>query len=566
MISNFDFLKDADDFLFRRAKLAESIAVTDCITSLMVSRQGLEYITKIVYAKIPDLANTLIGQRLKRSKQQKIKVDLNELLWDKEFQEYIESTGLHSKLVNIKQAGNDASHLSSVTIELAKSAVVDLQQYTKWYYLEFLNGNEKSIKKFDITLIPLTGTKILSAQEFEQLEAKLSEETDNYLKQIEELKAKNSLLNLENENLVNKIAGIEEELNKANENNTQRENEIKEQIRKLQLQANNDEKYIIKDAGITKQVGKIWGRLFLNLSFKGELFFAVKYYSPNSYGKATERFHLSRGEFQNSHLFTLFPEKQTGLSHFSIKSKEFDKIELSNFSQDIYKIPSIYLNNLLNDLQNIFMHKFEFYGSYYSVNGQMYRNLLTIEEKETDRNSNYELLVVMMNPGGSKPKASNVVLEKAFLSEDKVHLADCEPDETQHQIIRLMNLNNWKRAAVINLLDICDPNSTNVLTSILTDSKIDKEKLKQSIFHEGRRNELKQIIDNLTPKAPIILAWGTDLERKALRDKIKKNVLVKYERKIAGYKNNSGEYYHPWPREQEKIRLNWPDEVNYDLR
>ena len=76
----------------------------------------------------------------------------------------------------------------------------------------------------------------------------------------------------------------------------------------------------------------------------------------------------------------------------------------------------------------------------------------------------------------------------------KNNIIECVPDDTQYQIVRLMNLLNCNYALVLNMYDECNPNSTEILTN----RSFKVELLSSdSIFNESRNDELKKHFNGL---------------------------------------------------------------------
>ena len=144
--------------------------------------------------------------------------------------------------------------------------------------------------------------------------------------------------------------------------------------------------------------------------------------------------------------------------------------------------------------------RYQVFGKYYTLNGLLFRRLLVIGSIK--RNKKSDALVVMMNPGGSKPK-NNLY---------KDVLAEAKPDRTHYKIMRLMDEYKWKKVAVINLSDYIEKKSGRF------NSKLKELQKSHSIFDSSRKNELKAICKSLKLKAPIILAWGVAKETSELRE------------------------------------------------
>ncbi len=130
------------------------------------------------------------------------------------------------------------------------------------------------------------------------------------------------------------------------------------------------------------------------------------------------------------------------------------------------------------------------------------RRVLNIHRKDHEQAELPDAVVIMMNPGGSKPHDDNVINEP---------VKTC-PDKTQNQVMRLMNKFQWNFVRVINLSDLREAKSRRFYRLIRPDRD-----LSHSIFHETRRPELRQA---LTRRAggPILLAWGVASRLRPLID------------------------------------------------
>lgn len=89
-------------------------------------------------------------------------------------------------------------------------------------------------------------------------------------------------------------------------------------------------------------------------------------------------------------------------------------------------------------------------GLFYQKDGYNFRKFLNIVRKNSSQNTP-DLMVVMMNPGSSKPL-------------DGIENNNCEseaiPDNTQNQIMRVMNRCNFDYARILNLSDLREPKSS----------------------------------------------------------------------------------------------------------
>ncbi len=207
---------------------------------------------------------------------------------------------------------------------------------------------------------------------------------------------------------------------------------------------------------------------------------------------------------------------------------------------------------------------YEFYGSYYLSNSIMYRNLLEIHSKDIETTDMYDALVIMLNPGGSKPKDESCLQEKSFTELLGNELVACTPDDTQYQIAKLMYSNNWGKVGVINLFDICEPESENIKFRYTVKYQENKN---ESIFCEDRKNELEARLINCKENAPLIIGWGV-ANWSYSRSYEALFTISNYEKILVGYKNKKDDYYHPSPREDDddEFKMEWLRKVDAELK
>ncbi|AYO55538.1 DUF1643 domain-containing protein [Acinetobacter wuhouensis] len=188
----------------------------------------------------------------------------------------------------------------------------------------------------------------------------------------------------------------------------------------------------------------------------------------------------------------------------------------------------------------------------FNVNGFFYtddrddlcRKYLDISRKNYQP-SKPQLMVVMMNPGSSKPigELKNNVL------------IPTKPDPTQFQIMKIMDKKNIDFARVINLSDLREPSSSMFYSKI----KNGRQDHKHSIFDESREEDLN---DLFVKDVPIIFAWGVN----SSLDQLTKLAVSKL--KISnplGILKNNNKYYHarPWSvKKQQKWVNDILDQMN----
>ena len=177
-----------------------------------------------------------------------------------------------------------------------------------------------------------------------------------------------------------------------------------------------------------------------------------------------------------------------------------------------------------------------------------------------------DAVVVMMNPGSSKPERQNS-LDTRTLSPQEIRthcqLVDTCPDLTQYQIEQIMERVGFNHVRVLNFSDICEPDSRRFFQIT---SQIDSNSTEQahSIFDSNRENE---ILCRMNPKRRIVIAgWGKTWAGR-MKDicPIERNRRLAFARRcydlidnmdflIVGDQDEEHEYIysHPLPRDKDK--------------
>lgn len=121
-----------------------------------------------------------------------------------------------------------------------------------------------------------------------------------------------------------------------------------------------------------------------------------------------------------------------------------------------------------------------------------------------------DLLVVMMNPGSSRPLAEGfqppVVHEAAQIPRGS-RLVVARPDNTQYQIMRVMAARGLVHARVMNLSDLRQPKSALFLDQVARLAQVRGGGV-HSIFCPERQEELQQLLP--PPVVPVLVGWGRD--------------------------------------------------------
>lgn len=170
---------------------------------------------------------------------------------------------------------------------------------------------------------------------------------------------------------------------------------------------------------------------------------------------------------------------------------------------------------------------FGVYGDFYQVvlGGQTYAcrsvlELIAHTKRPSDPNQIHalqpDLLVVMMNPGSSKPVLPHycprlVGPEGPGARPERVLT---RPDNTQYQIMRVMVARGWHHARVLNLSDLREPKSMQLMKTLAALALV-AEGGRHSIFCPSRTAERQQLMG---PKGatPVLIGWGRDVHLRPL--------------------------------------------------
>jgi hypothetical protein len=194
-----------------------------------------------------------------------------------------------------------------------------------------------------------------------------------------------------------------------------------------------------------------------------------------------------------------------------------------------------------NELKQIFSVT----GYYYSANKKKCRKYLNIKLKTTKKKKP-DLMVVMMNPGSSKPLIEN---PKSNNTE-----TPAKPDPTQYKIMRFMLQHGYEYARVLNLSDLTQATSSEFYKLISKKSKDNKH----SIFHPTRTKDLKDLFEK---NIPTLIAWGVNDDLQPLIDLSYKYITTN-SNFFFGYKKEDAldRYFHPQTRDNGEY-ARWLNEV-----
>lgn len=120
-----------------------------------------------------------------------------------------------------------------------------------------------------------------------------------------------------------------------------------------------------------------------------------------------------------------------------------------------------------------------------------------------------DALIIMMNPGSSKPQYLNNGQDKVCVENFMIDLFNTKrvlarPDDTQYRVMKVMEEMNWYYVRVINLSDIRELHNSKLLSRI---KSFETKSLScvHSIFSPNRRSELTDAM-KIKEDAPTILA------------------------------------------------------------
>jgi hypothetical protein len=166
-----------------------------------------------------------------------------------------------------------------------------------------------------------------------------------------------------------------------------------------------------------------------------------------------------------------------------------------------------------------------------------------------------DLLVVMMNPGGSRP------LDSLWAPADAEGFAAAQPDRTQYQIMRLLLRAqalglNWQHARVLNLSDLRTPKSA-VFVQKLHDYADDD---RHSVFSQARSEERRNLFGKVA--TPILLGWGLNA---AFVDLATKALAAAQGHPLLGLSDDGVRYRHPLPQRHD-FQVTWLEQVAVQIR
>lgn len=118
-----------------------------------------------------------------------------------------------------------------------------------------------------------------------------------------------------------------------------------------------------------------------------------------------------------------------------------------------------------------------------------------------------DAVVVMINPGSCQPTGA-----VTSSSGTEAKLLTAKPDQTQYQLMNLMERKAWDVLVIVNLSDICEGNMSN-FSSI--ERKFREANIPHSIFQDENERDCQSL---LTAAKHVIFAWGESSTAKRLSE------------------------------------------------
>ncbi len=191
---------------------------------------------------------------------------------------------------------------------------------------------------------------------------------------------------------------------------------------------------------------------------------------------------------------------------------------------------------------------FEVSGCFHSRRGYRLRSQLDIIRRSHPVAAP-DVMAVMMNPGASGP------LDGEDNSREPAH---AKPDQTQFQIMRVMNAAKLHHARIINLSDLRTSDSSEFFSFLRS---AESATVDHSIFDPSRADELKTV---MAAGVPVIYAWGVSKSLTAHAQVAIKALAINDP--VGQLKpGTTCAYYHPLPPVHSK-QVAWVDQIARQLK
>ena len=176
-------------------------------------------------------------------------------------------------------------------------------------------------------------------------------------------------------------------------------------------------------------------------------------------------------------------------------------------------------------------------------------------------NSKPSAVVVMMNPGSSKPLDRDYIPRK--FSPDEItssswikEMIPSKADNAQYQIMRMMLLKRWKHVRILNLSDLRNGNSGDFSIEYENAELLDPSN-PHSLIHEGRFAELSKYC---AESDLVIAAWGSnEVLRKAALS------FLSIFNNVRGLPLDKPWYRYPSPYKKDQ-KIAWLESMNKELK
>jgi len=191
---------------------------------------------------------------------------------------------------------------------------------------------------------------------------------------------------------------------------------------------------------------------------------------------------------------------------------------------------------------------FQITGLFYESNGYKFRKVMNIKKIESKLKVP-DLMVVMMNPGKSRPING---IDNSDVESEAI------PDTTQSKIMEVMLNCGFEYSRILNLSDARETSSGKFYQMIPV---FDKENIAHSIFDKRRKNDFEKYF---IKGVKTIFAWGVDNSLTELA----KNAINRIGNENSfGIKKTGMEYayYHPLPPNYYKQK-EWVEKLTEQIK
>ena len=188
-------------------------------------------------------------------------------------------------------------------------------------------------------------------------------------------------------------------------------------------------------------------------------------------------------------------------------------------------------------------------------------------------NEEPDAVVVMMNPGSSEPEQAMEEQMLNFLDPRDIRarcrLVPTRPDNTQTQIMKIIRRTGYNHIRVINLSDICEPDSSRFFRIVSQEGAMQNNHIQasHSIFSQYRSRELRC---RMNPRSGIVIAgWGNSWKTPRWRCSFAErcyDMIRAFGFHIIGYQDDDDRdhiFVHPFYK---SIMKNWPDCIVSQVR